>query len=83
MGSTILAIPKEVIKLKKKVGKGAVGLRDKETHKIIAVYPDKVNDLSGETQKRVKDWYYVQGCINEDILRHSYVDLIRENELNK
>ena len=71
---------KEVMELKKIIEKATVGLRDKETNKIIAVYPDKVEDLSNETQKKVKDWYYVQGCINEDILRHSYVDILRENE---
>jgi hypothetical protein len=67
--------------MKKIVEKATVGLRDKKTHEIIVVYPTPVDGLNDETIKAVKDWYYVQGCANEETLRHSYVDILRENEL--
>lgn len=68
--------------MKETVEKATVGLRDKKTHEIIAVYPHQVDDLDTETKKKVKDWYYVQGCANEETLLHCYVDVLRENELH-
>jgi len=67
--------------MKEIIGKATVGLRDKRTHDIIAVYPEGVDGLNDETKKKVKDWYYVQGCANEETLIHCYVDILRENEL--
>lgn len=68
--------------MKEIVEKATVGLRDKKTHEIIAVYPHKVDALNDEVKKAVKDWYYVQGCANEETLLHCYVDMLRENELH-
>lgn len=68
--------------MKETVSKATVGLRTKKTHEIIAVYPHQVDALNQETEKLVKDWYYVQGCANEETLRHCFVDIIRENELH-
>jgi hypothetical protein len=73
---------KEVIILKEIVEKATVGLRDKMTHEIIAVYPKKVENLDSDTKKMVKDWYYEQGCANEETLLHCYVDVLKENEIN-
>ncbi|MGB7606594.1 MAG: hypothetical protein WBL93_14075 [Lutisporaceae bacterium] len=68
--------------MKETIEKAILGLRDKKTHEIIAVYPHELEGLNQETEKTVKDWYYKQGCSSETTLRHCYVDMIRENELN-
>ena len=57
-----------------------VGLRDKDTEKLIAVYPFKAEGADNEIAEKVKSWYYKQSCIAEDNLRHAYVDTITENE---
>lgn len=67
--------------MKETVEKAILGLRDKKTNEIIAVYPHELEGLSQETEKVVKDWYYKQECGSETTLRHCYVDVIRENEL--
>lgn len=58
-----------------------VGLRDKETKKLIAVYPFKPLGTDAEIDKAVKDWYYVQNCSAEDKILNSYVDFLTENEM--
>ncbi|OGO78799.1 MAG: hypothetical protein A2Y23_12600 [Clostridiales bacterium GWB2_37_7] len=68
--------------MKEIVTKATVGLRSKKTHEIVAVYPNLVEGLNQEVEKMVKDWYYVQGCANEETLRHCFVDILRENELH-
>lgn len=68
--------------MKKIIGKATVGLRDKRTHDIIAVYPEGVDELNDEIKEKVKDWYYVQGCANEETLIHTYVDILRDDELH-
>lgn len=68
--------------MKEVVEKATVGLRDKMTHEIIAIYPHQVDQLDDATKKKVKDWYYVLGCSNEETLLHCYVDVLRENELH-
>lgn len=68
--------------MKEIVSKATVGLRSKKTHEIVAVYPHMVDGLTQEVEKKVKDWYYVQGCGNEEVLAHCFVDILRENELH-
>lgn len=68
--------------MKETVSKAIVGLRVRDTNEIVAVYPEPVDGLTHEVEKKVKDWYYVQGCANGELLRHCYVDILRENELN-
>jgi hypothetical protein len=58
-----------------------VGLRDNDTKKLIAVYPYKPAGTDEEVTKTVRDWYYKQGCTEEDELRHAFVDLLNENEM--
>lgn len=58
-----------------------VGLRDKETEKLIAVYPGKPIGTDDEITKVVKDWYYQQSCGAEEKLRHAYVDSLTEQEI--
>lgn len=59
-----------------------VGLRDRETKELIAVYPDTIEGTDEEIEKSVKDWYYKQSCESEERLLTSYVDVVTENELN-
>lgn len=58
-----------------------VGLKDKETGKLFAVYPGKIEGTDEEVDKKVRDWYYKQGCANEDNLRNAYVDVLTEKEI--
>ncbi|WP_024833396.1 hypothetical protein [Ruminiclostridium josui] len=62
-------------------GAEKVGIRDKETRKLLAVYPYKIDGTDEEIEKTVKDWYYKQSCISEEFLLRSYVDELTEHEL--
>lgn len=59
-----------------------VGLRDKVTNKLIAVYPQSIEGSQQEIEKKVFDWYYSQGCSNENDLPRLFADVITEEELN-
>ena len=58
-----------------------VGLRDKETQKLIAVYPLKVTGTDEEISETVRDWFYKQSCAAEDRLLTAYVDVLTEAQL--
>ena len=60
-----------------------VGIRNKETKKIIAVYPHKVEGTDEEITKVVKDWFYQQSCESENTLLTSYVDVLTEKEIQE
>lgn len=62
-------------------GAEMIGLRNKETEKIIVVYPYKAEGTDEEINKVVRDWYYNQHCSAEDELREAYVDILTENEI--
>ncbi len=58
-----------------------IGLRDKTTQQLIAVYPFKAVGSDAEIEKTVRDWYYKQSCQAEDQLLTAYVDVLTENEI--
>lgn len=58
-----------------------IGLRDKASNKLIAVYPLKAIGSDKEIEKMVRDWYYKQSCQAEDELLTAYVDVLTENEI--
>ncbi len=58
----------------------AIGLRNKETDKLIAVYPFKAEGSNEEITKKVTDWYYMQDCSAEEELKNAYVDVLTEAE---
>jgi hypothetical protein len=58
-----------------------VGLRNKETGRLIAAFPDKVTGNMEEVKKKVFDWYYKTSCSAEEALRDCTVDGLSENEL--
>ncbi|PYG87761.1 hypothetical protein LY28_01781 [Ruminiclostridium sufflavum DSM 19573] len=64
-------------------GVSRLGLRDKTTKKVIAVYPKKAEGTDAEIERSVKDWYYTTSCSAEEILLNAYVDKISEEELNE
>lgn len=68
------------VKMGKFSGAEKLGLRNKETGKLIVVYPFKAEGTDEEITKIVKDWYYTQNCAAEEAMRNSYVDLLTENE---
>ncbi|NLD47732.1 MAG: hypothetical protein GX660_11110 [Clostridiaceae bacterium] len=53
-----------------------VGLRDKRTDELVAVFPENLKGDRKEIDKKVFDWYYKQSCSAEDELRNLYVDII-------
>lgn len=59
-----------------------VGLRDKETKKIVAVYPYKAEGSDSEIEEKVKFWFYQQSCSAEDQLRDLFVDVVNNEENN-
>lgn len=58
-----------------------IGLRDKETGKLIAVYPYKAEGTDAEIEEKVKYWYYQKNCEAEEELKNAYVDVLTESEL--
>lgn len=62
-------------------GAEKIGLRNKDTKKLIAIYPYNPEGTDDEIKMAVKDWYYTQHCSAEEELRNAYVDLLTENEI--
>ncbi len=60
-----------------------LGLRDKETNAIIAVYPREAKGTDAEIEKSVKDWFYTTSCSAEEALLNAYVDILSEDEVIK
>jgi hypothetical protein len=58
-----------------------LGLRDKESNKLLAVYPYKAEGTDAEINKIVRDWYYQQSCAAEDQLLTAYVDVLTDYEI--
>ena len=58
-----------------------IGLRDKVSKKLLAVYPEKVSGSDKEIEKIVRDWYYQQSCAAEDQLLTAFVDVLTEHEI--
>ena len=58
-----------------------IGLRDKTTKKLLAVYPFKASGTNEEISEIVRDWYYKQSCAAEDRLLTAYVDCLTDLEL--
>lgn len=58
-----------------------VGLRNKETGHLIAVYPETVSGSLPDVKKEVFDWYYKTSCTAEEILRECFVDDLNDHEL--
>lgn len=59
-----------------------IGLRDKKTRKLIAVYPFKAAGSDAEIDKAVRDWHYKQSCQAEDELLGLFVDVLTLQEIN-
>ena len=53
-------------------------LKDKLTNKTVAVFPHEIEGSNEEIKKKVFDWYYAQGCSNEEELPRLFVDLLSE-----
>ena len=58
-----------------------VGLRSKESNKLVSVYPEKLKGSDEEIEKIVKDWHYKQNCEAEDDLATSFVDTLTDEEI--
>ena len=69
------------IKMKKFHGTVHVGLREKDTHRLIAIYPEPISGDDREIEDKVRFWYYQQSCGAEDQLNDCVVDEVSEDEL--
>lgn len=58
-----------------------IGLRDKDSKELIAVYPKKPEGTDSQIEEDVKYWYYQKGCEAEEMLAGMYVDGLTEHEL--
>ncbi|SHJ70574.1 hypothetical protein [Parasporobacterium paucivorans] len=58
-----------------------VGLRNKDTEKLLAVYPHRPEGNDDEIIKKVTDWYYSQNCAAEELMKNSYVDILTDEEI--
>lgn len=53
-----------------------VGIIRNEDNEVLAVYPEIIQGTDEEIEKEVKDWFYKQECINEEILRTAHVGIV-------
>lgn len=67
--------------MKKFHGTVKVGLREKDTNKLIAVYPEPLEGDDNVIEDKVKFWYYQQSCSAEHELGNYFVDNLTEQEL--
>jgi len=58
-------------------------LRDKDTNKLVAVYPYSIEGSFHEVEEKVRFWFYQQSCSAENELKNYYVDTLTENEIKK
>lgn len=59
----------------------SVGLRDKDTNKLVAIYPECVSGQDTDIEDKVKFWYYQKSCGAEEMLRNCYVDVVSDEEM--
>ncbi len=57
-----------------------IGLRDKKTNEVVAVYPKRIEGTDAEIEDNVKFWFYQQSCSAEEVLKNLYVDVITLDE---
>lgn len=59
-----------------------VGIREKGTDRLIAAYPEVINDANDrEIEDKVKFWYYQKDCSAEHRMENYYVDNLTEREI--
>lgn len=61
----------------------SVGIRDKETDELVAVYPEAVQKVNSDVKKKVLDWYYMQDCSTSENIEKYYVDALTEKEIKE
>ena len=67
--------------MSKFIGANKVGLRSKESGKLIVVYPHNLRGTDQETEKAVLNWYYQTSCDAEERLHSAYVDIVTDEEI--
>ena len=60
-----------------------IGLREKETNKLIVAYPYTTEGADEQVVKKVKDWYYQTSCEAEDQLLTAFVDFLSDDEIKQ
>jgi len=57
-----------------------IGLRDKQTNEVVAVYPKRIEGTDAEIEDNVKFWFCQQSCSAEEVLKNLYVDVLTLDE---
>lgn len=57
-----------------------IGLREKETGKPVALFPNKAEGTDAEIEEKVKFWFYQQSCSAEEELKNLVVDVLTTQE---
>lgn len=58
-----------------------VGLRSKESGKLIVVYPHNLRETDEGTEKAVRNWFYQTSCSGGKELASAYVDVVTDEEI--
>ena len=57
-----------------------MGIKDKETGKLVAAYPHTVEVNNKEIKDKILDWYYMQNCSTSENIEFYFADTISEEE---
>ena len=58
-----------------------LGIREKDTDKLVAVYMGELSGDDKAKEKKVIDWYYMKDCSTSEHIDDYYVDTLTEREM--
>ena len=58
-----------------------LGIRDKETGKLVAVYAGELEGDDKAKARKALDWYYMKDCTTSEHIEEFYVDNLTDKEL--
>lgn len=58
-----------------------LGIRDKETGKLVAVYTGELGGDDNAKARKALDWYYMKDCSTSEHIEEFYADNLTDNEL--
>jgi len=62
-------------------GAQQLGIREKETGKLVAVYTGEITGDDRTKAKKALDWYYMKDCSTSEHIEDYFVDNLTEREL--
>lgn len=64
-------------------GAQQIGIREKETGKLVSVYTGNLEGDDKAKTIKVLDWYYMKDCSTSEHIKDYYVDNLTDKELNQ